>query len=438
MVQIHEDEMELEESVDYDELKKRMWKDRMLLQKLKDKRPKHHDQLEEASRRKKMARAQDSILKYMVKIMQVCNGQGFVYGIVPENGKPVTGSSESLREWWKEQVRFDQSAPLAISKYLPPGLPDDDGNLDATSSMHLLNELQDTTLGSLLSALMQHCVPPQRRYPLDRGMAPPWWPKGNELWWGEQGLLAQEQGPPPYRKPHDLKKAWKVSVLAGVIKHMSADLDKLTRLVTHSKTLQAKMTAKDTATWSKVVNNQHAISQKTTSPSTFIVESAESSKRKSSVFDLDDDDDNNSNKQMYACQNAVCPQSELCMGFPDKNSRMNHESLCAYRRDAELVDDLMNMDLAWYHHDTDDHFRNQLHDLADIAAAGTTTPQHYGGVFSLNNGEDLGFHASAALQLLEEGEGDNNNNMLQLNQNPPQQITQDLESTSIWDLWPSH
>ncbi|MED6181447.1 hypothetical protein PIB30_019343 [Stylosanthes scabra] len=264
-------------------------------------------------------------------------------------------------------------------------------------------------------------------------MAPPWWPKGNELWWGEQGLLAQEQGPPPYRKPHDLKKAWKVSVLAAVIKHMSADLDKLRRLVAHSKTLQDKMTAKDTATWSKVVNNQQTISQKitpaeSTSQSTSMVESAESSKRKSSVFDLDDDDNNS--KQMYACQNAVCPQSDLCMGFPDKNSRMNHESLCAYRTtqqshlldDTKLLDDLMNMDLAWYHHE-----------LAEIAAA----PQDYEGVFSLN-GEHLGFHASA-LQLLEEGEGDNNNNMLhQLNQNPPQQITQDLQSTSIWDLWPTH
>lgn len=36
---------------------------------------------------------------------------------------------------------------------------------------------------------------------------------------GEQGM-SQEHGPPPYRKPHDLKKAWKVSVLASVIKHV--------------------------------------------------------------------------------------------------------------------------------------------------------------------------------------------------------------------------
>ncbi|RYR18822.1 hypothetical protein Ahy_B03g063433 [Arachis hypogaea] len=270
MVQIHEEEMDVE-GVDYEELKKRMWKDRMLLQKLKEKRPKHDDQ-EEASRRKKMARAQDSILKYMVKIMQVCNGQGFVYGIVTEKGKPITGSSESLREWWKDQV----------------------------------------------------------------------------------------------------------------------------------------------------VNHQQSLSQITPpSPS-----STETSKRKSSVFDFDDggaDIDDNNSKQMYACQNAECPQSELCMGFPDKNSRMNHESLCAYRTeqphvlddDTKLLDDLMNMDLAWYH-DDNNHFGNEdlvAYELAETAA-GATIPQDYG-LFSLNAGihEDLGLHASSELHL--EAGGDNKNNMLE-------------------------
>lgn len=156
----------------------------------------------------------------MMKIMAVCNAQGFVYGIVPEKGKPVTGSSDSLREWWKENVKFGQNAPAAIANYMPL-LENQDLDLDPNSYMHLLNELQDTTLGSLLSALMQHCMPPQRRFPLERGLAPPWWPNGTEQWWGEQGLLAHEHGPPPYKKPHDLKKAWKVSVLAAVIKHVS-------------------------------------------------------------------------------------------------------------------------------------------------------------------------------------------------------------------------
>ncbi|KAI5669915.1 hypothetical protein M9H77_19768 [Catharanthus roseus] len=113
------------EDINYADLKKRMWKDRILMQKLKathdveattsSQEPLFNNP-QDMSRRKKMARAQDSILKYMVKIMEVCNAQGFVYGIVPEKGKTVTGSSDSLREWWKEKVRFDQNAPAALRK----------------------------------------------------------------------------------------------------------------------------------------------------------------------------------------------------------------------------------------------------------------------------------------------------------------------------------
>ena len=72
--------------ISYDELKRRMWKDKLLLEKLKQKGKFVEDQSksssssasaakEEYSRRKKMARAQDSILKYMVKIMEVCKAQ---------------------------------------------------------------------------------------------------------------------------------------------------------------------------------------------------------------------------------------------------------------------------------------------------------------------------------------------------------------------------
>ena len=64
----------------------------------------------------------------------------------------------------------------------------------------------------------QHCDHPQRRFPLEKGVPPPWWPTGNEEWWPQIGL-PKDQGPPPYKKPHDLKKAWKVGVLTAVIKH---------------------------------------------------------------------------------------------------------------------------------------------------------------------------------------------------------------------------
>ncbi|KAG6397432.1 hypothetical protein SASPL_143599 [Salvia splendens] len=247
-----------DEVISYADLNRRMWKDRMRMQKMKATadEPGKAEKLE-LSRRKKMCRAQDAVLKYMAKIMDVCKGQGFVYGIVPEKGKPVTGSSDSLRGWWKEEVRFDRNAPNAIADFLPQVAAAAAASPD--SFMHMLQELQDTTLGSLLSALMQHCVPPQRRFPLERGLAPPWWPRGDELWWGDQGEAAHEHGPPPYRKPHDLKKAWKVSVLAAIIKHMAPDLERMRRLVNQSKSLQHKMTAKDTATWAKVVNQEEAL-----------------------------------------------------------------------------------------------------------------------------------------------------------------------------------
>ncbi|ESW31626.1 hypothetical protein PHAVU_002G253900 [Phaseolus vulgaris] len=466
MVEIHEhinpfdeenEEEEEEEEINYDQLKKRMWKDRILLQKLKENRPKEESDQEakqEACRRKKMSRAQDSILKYMVKIMEVCNAQGFVYGIIPEKGKPVTGSSDSLREWWKEKVKFDQNAPTALAKFMPLLQIND---LDPTSYMHLLNDLQDTTLSSLLSALMQHCMPPQRRFPLERGFAPPWWPTGTEAWWGEQGLLAQEHGPPPYKKPHDLKKVWKVSLLAAVIKHISPNLDKLRRLVTQSKTLQDKMTAKDTATWSKVMNQEEALLQLTnkclkislldedeneceSSTSTSHEGSCVAElngdsnlfggiiEKRKSVIDLDATTD-----KLYACQYYHCPQSEMGMGFLDKNSRMNHESHCGYRtsqnptllhdnvsNDTQIIceDDWMNMEVARANQNDNDHLGDLNDQLRDIVGK---TPEDYGSLW-LNSLEDLELHT--ALDQID----------MNLNRNSEQDTPQGQEITSIWDL----
>ena len=34
--------------------------------------------------------------EYMLKMMEVCKAQGFVYWIIPEKGKPVTGASDNL------------------------------------------------------------------------------------------------------------------------------------------------------------------------------------------------------------------------------------------------------------------------------------------------------------------------------------------------------
>nr|AEK84143.1 ethylene insensitive 3-like protein [Oncidium hybrid cultivar] len=263
------DDDDSDEDLDVEELERRMWRDRLRLKRLKEQQQNKNKELgdstkqrqsQEQARRKKMSRAQDGILKYMLKMMEVCKAQGFVYGIIPEKGKPVSGASDNLRGWWKEKVRFDRNGPAAIAKYQA-----DNGirslNNEQNSkpvSPYSLQELQDTTLGSLLSALMQHCDPPQRRFPLEKGISPPWWPTGSEDWWPLLGFT-NDQPPPPYKKPHDLKKAWKVGVLTAVIKHMSPDMDKIRRLVRQSKCLQDKMTAKESATWLAVVKQEEIL-----------------------------------------------------------------------------------------------------------------------------------------------------------------------------------
>uniref|UniRef100_A0ACD5V4K2 Uncharacterized protein n=1 Tax=Avena sativa TaxID=4498 RepID=A0ACD5V4K2_AVESA len=255
------------ESIEIADLKKRMWKDQMLLMKLEGssghdrrpdaQRPGSSDLLAQAQnepaaetpesryRRKAMLRAQDGVLRHMLRMMEACNARGFVYGIVDESGVPVSGSSDSLRGWWKEDVGFERTGPMALAG----GGPGTTGleSPAAASFLHGLLDIQDSTLGSLLSALIQHCEPPQRSFPLDRGLPPPWWPTGQEVWWGLQGETQAHQGPPPYRKPHDLKKAWKISLLSAVIKHLSPRFDQMRKLVWQSKRLQHRMTARCSA-----------------------------------------------------------------------------------------------------------------------------------------------------------------------------------------------
>jgi ethylene-insensitive protein 3 len=185
------------ESIEIADLKKRMWKDQMLLMKLEG--SSGHDRRADAQRpgsdrllaqaqnevpetpesryrRKAMLRAQDGVLRHMLRMMDACNARGFVYGIVDEAGVPVSGSSDSLRGWWKEDVGFERTGPTALAGGGGPGTTDLESPTAAASFLHGLLDIQDSTLGSLLSALIQHCEPPQRSFPLDRGLPPPWWP----------------------------------------------------------------------------------------------------------------------------------------------------------------------------------------------------------------------------------------------------------------------
>lgn len=261
-----------DEDIEPEELQKRMFKDRIKFKRLKERQKlaqqaagkQKAKQSTDQARRKKMSRAQDGILKYMLKLMEVCNVRAFVYAIIPEKGKPVSGSSDNIREWWKEKVKFDKNGPAAIAKYEAECLAKVEGAGNHNGSAHsVLQDLQDATLGSLLSSLMQHCDPPQRKYPLEKGVPPPWWPSGDEEWWIKLGLPKGQT--PPYKKPHDLKKIWKVGVLTAVIKHMSPDIAKIRRLVRQSKCLQDKMTAKESLIWLSVLNREEALIQQPSS-----------------------------------------------------------------------------------------------------------------------------------------------------------------------------
>ncbi|CAN4089689.1 unnamed protein product [Withania somnifera] len=193
-------------------------------------------------------------LKYMLKLMEIRNARGFVYGIIPDKGKPVSGSSDNVRSWWKEKVKFDKNGPAAIAKYEAECLARGEGFSARFARCYL---------GVPLSSLMQHCDPPQWKYPLEKGVSSPWWPTGDEGWW----------------------KMWKVGVLTAVIKHMSPDIAKIRKLIRKAKSLQDKMTAKESLIW--LANSSSSMEAPTGSHG----EKKRSSISSDSDYDIDGNDD---------------------------------------------------------------------------------------------------------------------------------------------------
>ncbi|KAL7255102.1 hypothetical protein ACSBR1_009298 [Camellia fascicularis] len=337
----------------YNELKKRMLKDRMCLHKLKSQQrttrePKPESSSSEPkqdqSRRKKMSTAQDAILKYMIKIMEDimedCKAKGFVYGIVPEHGKPITGSSDSLRSWCKEKVRFNQLAPPAIAKFVSPLLPLEQADQldDPTSHMHLLLARHNFGFNSLCPNETQ-CTSTEVVFPLEKGLAPPRWPTGKELWWGDPVLPKIANTLANY-------------ILIRPFRNMS-------------KCLQDKMTAKETATWSKVVNQEEALLKLTEKSLKISPEDGEEKEEEEVAVTRDAVDQSELRRRkkrkcvfegeegvvgaLYACQNLKCPQSELGLGFVDRNLRTEHESQCGYWIDEDS-DSVALMNLPMFSH----------------------------------------------------------------------------------------
>ncbi|KAG2311218.1 hypothetical protein Bca52824_022775 [Brassica carinata] len=371
------------QEMEIEELERKIWKDKQSLKQLKEMSKnglgKRLLKQPEDSNKKMMYQAQDGILKYMSKVMERCKAQGFVYGVVFENGKTVKGSSDNLREWWKDRVRFDRNGPAAILKHQRQiNLSSDGsellGHVSGECTAHKLLELQDTTLGALLSALMPNCKPPQRRYPLEKGVPPPWWPTGEEDWWNDLSLPVDCRGlPPPYKKPHDLKKVWKVGVLIAIIKHMASDIDNIPKLVRRSRSLQEKMTSREGSLWLAALNREKSNVDQSQNPLTFSGESnsnvlgasAETGVLfpQSTDYDVEEaygshlqqlnthvpEASNNfnyvNNKRKFegelglsfhpttnlTCENSYCPYSQPHMGFQDKVLRENHQMTCPYK-----------------------------------------------------------------------------------------------------------
>lgn len=80
-------------------------------------------------------------------------------------------------------MKFDKNGPAALAKYKADNFATENAKSNSGKNTFTLMDLQDATLGSLLSSLMQHCKPLQRKFPLEKGVSPPWWPIGNEQWW---------------------------------------------------------------------------------------------------------------------------------------------------------------------------------------------------------------------------------------------------------------
>jgi ethylene-insensitive protein 3 len=122
--------------------------------------------------------------------IEQCTAKECVYAMVTEDGKIVTGASDSLRAWWKEQVMFDKDGPAQIELYRKKySLPSNVAKYrEAKSTRELLMELSDPTLGSMLALLMQHCDLPQHNFPYEKRVPPPWWPTAQEGWFLDFGF----------------------------------------------------------------------------------------------------------------------------------------------------------------------------------------------------------------------------------------------------------
>ncbi|RWV82931.1 hypothetical protein GW17_00055527, partial [Ensete ventricosum] len=76
-------------------------------------------------RKVKTSQVQEEIMRHMSRLTDACNVQGFVYGLIWEKGKLLTGASNGLKDWWQDKVQFDKNGP-PVREEVEVGPPHDE------------------------------------------------------------------------------------------------------------------------------------------------------------------------------------------------------------------------------------------------------------------------------------------------------------------------
>lgn len=217
---------------------------RMLQQRERTQDQTKRGRVEQLAEKRKVLAIARGILAQLVELESSGHLRGFVYGLIGHDSC-YTGASDNLRPWWKDVINFEKNGPRILKNPVPQ-----------TLSLRSLQDLQDTSLSSLVSTLMTECTPSQRLFPFEAGIPVEWWPRGTEEWWAELGLPENLKTPPPYRKPHDLKKVWKVAVAAAIIKNIRPNFKLMRDVVAQGQTLQSKMASRENEIWLAVLRGE--------------------------------------------------------------------------------------------------------------------------------------------------------------------------------------
>ncbi|KAJ3684329.1 hypothetical protein LUZ61_013493 [Rhynchospora tenuis] len=301
-------------------------------------------------------RSHNIIERCFKKGVEEANLQGYAYGIVLEDGKVLSGYSDSLQKWWDEDVIFDQTGPAAADQFhaenqqnLNPANDDD----PPKRTYDYLMQLSDATLASVQSAIMQACKPSQRKFPFRNKVQPPWWPTGDEPWWDQTGI-DREEGKPPYKKPHDLRKKWKAVVVLAIMKSLAPSFRTLAQKARRNKNLQNRMTAREMNSWHSALKEEMIIYSREhpdmplsnlliqLQPQRQPQQQLQQQPQQNPVIPVENQQGDNTmlpwpnqrRKVRFTCQHLGCIHHDYDFGFRTAELRDHHQTNCRYHSTA--------------------------------------------------------------------------------------------------------